>query len=156
LLTISQRLEDPRRADVRLELPYELRSRTRFRMHLAGGEEVRVLLPRGQILRGGDRLLAGDGRVVEVAAAAETVSIAHGEDVRLLARAAYHLGNRHTALQIGQGWLRYRHDHVLDHMLQGLGLRVTVERAPFEPETGAYTAARTSGDGDGNIDGHEH
>ena len=59
---------------------------------------------------------------------------------RALARAAYHLGNRHVALQIGAGWLRYGHDHVLDDMVRGLGLTVTVEQAPFEPEAGAYHA----------------
>ncbi len=54
----------------------------------------------------------------------------------LLARAAYHLGNRHVALQIGDGWLRYSHDHVLDDMVRGLGWPVLVEQAPFEPEAG--------------------
>ena len=44
-------------------------------------------------------------------------------------------------LQIGPGWLRYCHDHVLDDMLRGFGLDVHVELAPFEPEGGAYVAA---------------
>ena len=52
--------------------------------------------------------------------------------------AAYHLGNRHVALQIGAGWLRYQHDYVLDDMVRGLGLSVEAEQAPFEPEAGAY------------------
>jgi urease accessory protein len=140
MLTISQRLQQPRAADARLVLPFELRSKSRFRAQLVGGEEVGVILARGQILRGGDLLLAADGRVIEVAAAAETVSTVHSMEPRPLARAAYHLGNRHVALQMGDGWLRYRHDHVLDEMLQGLGLTVTVEQAPFEPEAGAYHA----------------
>lgn len=148
MLTISQRLQQPRAADARLVLPFELRSRSRFRAQLVGGEEVGVILARGQILRGGDLLLAADGRVIEVAAAEESVSTVHSADPRPLARAAYHLGNRHVALQIGNGWLRYSHDHVLDEMLQGLGLKVTVEQVPFEPEAGAYHA-----DGDS---GHSH
>jgi urease accessory protein len=45
-----------------------------------------------------------------------------------------------VALQIGHGWLRYVHDHVLDDMLRGMGLAVLVEQAPFEPEGGAYVA----------------
>jgi len=139
MLTISQRLQQPRTADARL-LPFELRSRSRFRAQLVGGEDVGVILARGQILRGGDLLLADDGRVIEVAAADETVSTVHSDEPRALARAAYHLGNRHVALQIGQGWLRYCHDHVLDDMVNGLGLTVTVEQAPFEPEAGAYHA----------------
>jgi urease accessory protein len=140
MLTISQRLHEPRTADARLVLPFELRSRSRFRAQLVGGEEVGVMLARGQVLRDGDLLLAADGRVVEVVAAAETVSTVHSTQPRLLARAAYHLGNRHVALQIGPDWLRLRHDHVLDQMLEGFGLQVIVEQAPFEPESGAYHA----------------
>lgn len=140
LLWITQRLEGQRGADARLLLPFELRSRSRFRARLTDGEQVGVLLPRGQVLRDGDLLLAADGRVVEIKAAAETVSTARSTDARLLARAAYHLGNRHVALQIGSGWLRYGHDHVLDAMVRGLGVEVTVEQAPFEPEAGAYHA----------------
>ncbi|MCB1767833.1 MAG: urease accessory protein UreE, partial [Candidatus Competibacteraceae bacterium] len=48
------------------------------------------------------------------------------------------LGNRHVALQLGPGWLRYPHDHVLDDMTRELGLTVSREQAPFEPEAGAY------------------
>ena len=140
VLTISQRLHEPRAADARLELPFELRSRSRFRAQLVGGEQVGVMLARGQILRGGDLLLAADGRVVEVTAAPESVSTLRSADARLLARAAYHLGNRHVALQIGAGWLRYSHDHVLDAMVEGFGLKVTIEQAAFEPESGAYHA----------------
>jgi urease accessory protein len=65
------------------------------------------------------------------------------EDAWQLARASYHLGNRHVALQIGRGWVRYQHDHVLDDMVRGLGLTVTIEQAPFEPEAGAYGGAHT-------------
>jgi urease accessory protein len=140
VLTISQRLREPRAADARLELPFELRSRSRFRARLVGGEQVGVILARGQILRGGDLLLAADGRVIEVTAAPETVSTLRSADPRLLVRAAYHLGNRHVALQIGADWLRYRHDHVLDQMVAGFGLQVTIEQASFEPESGAYHA----------------
>jgi urease accessory protein len=54
-------------------------------------------------------------------------------------QAAYHLGNRHVALQIDANRLRYLHDHVLDAMLAQLGLTVLQEQAPFEPESGAYS-----------------
>jgi urease accessory protein len=158
MLTISERLHESRAPDARLVLPFELRSRSRFRARLVGGEEVGVILARGQILRGGDLLLAPDGRVIEVAAAPESVSTVHSAEPRLLARAAYHLGNRHVALQLGVGWLRYRHDHVLDEMLHGFGLKVTIEQAPFEPEAGAYHADGDSGDSHGNAHqlNHQH
>jgi urease accessory protein len=138
MLMISQRLETARVPDTRLVLPFELRSRSRFKAHLENGEQVGIMIARGQVLRGGDLLLAEDGRVVEVAAAPETVSTARAGDARELARAAYHLGNRHVALQLGDLWLRYSHDHVLDDMVRGLGLQLTVEDLPFEPEAGAY------------------
>jgi urease accessory protein len=108
---------------------------------LEGGEEAGFFLERGTVLRGGDLLLADDGRVVEVVAAAETVSTVKSSNAQQLARASYHLGNRHVALQVGEGWVRYRHDHVLDDMVRGLGLAVIVEQAPFEPEAGAYGAS---------------
>jgi urease accessory protein len=141
VLRILQRLTETLEAQLQLVLPFELRSRSRFRARLLSGEEVGVQLTRGQILRGGDRLLTEDGRVVEVRAAPESVSTLRTPDVRLLARAAYHLGNRHVALQVGDGWLRYGHDHVLDDMVRGLGVEVMVEQAPFEPEAGAYHGA---------------
>jgi urease accessory protein len=138
MLRILQRLTEPRDAQLQLVLPFDLRSRSRFRARLVSGEEVGVQLTRGQILRGGDKLQAEDGRVVEVHAAPESVSTLRSKDARLLARAAYHLGNRHVALQLGDGWLRYGHDHVLDDMVRGLGAEIAVELAPFEPEAGAY------------------
>jgi len=144
LLTISHRLEETRPTDAQLVLPFDQRCRSRFRARLVSGEEVGVILERGHVLRGGDLLLADDGRVIEVTAASETVSSVHSADPRTLARAAYHLGNRHVSLQLGDGWLRYRHDHVLDEMLHGLGMQVIVEEAPFEPEPGAYHGGHDS------------
>ncbi|MEO8019198.1 MAG: urease accessory protein UreE [Pseudomonadota bacterium] len=122
-------------------LPFGERAKSRLRALLDNGEEAGLFLERGSVLRHGDLLLADDGRVVEVQAATETVSTVHTRDGLMLARASYHLGNRHVPLQIGAGWLRYQHDHVLDDMLRGFGLEIHVEKAPFEPEGGAYVAA---------------
>ena len=134
-----------------LTLPFELRQKSRLRARLDGGEEVALFLPRGRVLRGGDLLRADDGTVVRVVAAAEEVSTASAGDAGLLARAAYHLGNRHVALQVGDGWVRYQHDHVLDEMVRGLGLAVAVGREAFEPEGGAY-----AGHSHGSEVGHGH
>jgi len=137
---IRQRLEGTHSPNARLVLPFATRSRSRFKACLDSGEPVGVMIARGQVLRGGDLLLAADGRVVAIAAAPEVVTTARSRDARLLARAAFHLGNRHVALEIGARWLRYSHDHVLDAMVQGLGLQLSVEEQPFEPEAGAYQA----------------
>jgi urease accessory protein len=121
-----------------LTLPLESRIKSRQRVTLDDGREAGLFLPRGSSLRDGDCLLAEDGTAVRVKAAPETVSQVRCDDPLQLARACYHLGNRHVALQIEAGLLRYQHDHVLDEMLQGLGLTVKVCQAPFEPEPGAY------------------
>lgn len=139
MLTISSRLSGTRAADLQLVLPFELRTKSRLRTSIAG-EDAGLFLERGTVLRGGDLLLAEDGRVIEIIAATERVSTVRATESGNLARAAYHLGNRHVALQVGDGWLRYQHDHVLDDMVRGLGFAITIDDAPFEPESGAYGA----------------
>lgn len=124
----------------RLVLPFDTRCKSRLRTRLASGEECGLFLPRGTVLRGGDRLLASDGRVVEVIAAPEALMEAVSGEPMLLAKAAYHLGNRHVAVQILPGRLRFARDHVLGEMLRGLGLPVSEIEAAFEPESGAYGA----------------
>jgi len=135
-----------------VSLPFDLRQRARLRVVLASGREAGLKLPRGTILRDGDVLQGSKDQCVRVVAAPETVSTVHCEDPWQLARAAYHLGNRHIWVQVGAGWLRYLHDHVLDDMVQGFGLAVTVEQAPFEPEGGAYTERG----GHHHLHRHEH
>lgn len=146
MLTITKRLDGNDAPTVTIELPFDLRTRSRQLTKLSTGEEVGLRLERGLVLRGGDRLLADDGRVVGIVAAPEVVSTVRCDDPWRLARAAYHLGNRHVPVQIGAGWLRFRHDHVLDEMLRGQGFAITVEEAPFEPEGGAY-GGHAHGDG---------
>lgn len=137
-LQITERLREPADAQATLTLPFEQRQKSRLRIRLDNGQDAGLFLPRGTVLRHGDRLRATSGLIVEVRAAPEAVSTARADDALLLARAAYHLGNRHVALQLGPGWLRYPHDHVLDNMARELGLTVNREQAPFEPEAGAY------------------
>jgi len=119
----------------RVSLAYEYRQRSRQRARLDSGEEIGMVMPRGEILRGGDRVLASDGRVFEVVSAPER--LLHVE-APSLARLAYHLGNRHVPVQLGDGFLRIAEDRVLEDMLRGLGAKVTQVEAPFEPEGGAY------------------
>ena len=140
-LKLDRSVDHPRAAERRLRLPFSDRAKSRLRAVLDNGEEAGLFLERGSVLRNGDLLLADDGRVVEVEAATESVSTVRTDVPLMLARASYHLGNRHIALEIGPGWLRYQHDHVLDDMLRGFGLEVNVGLAPFEPEGGAYVAA---------------
>lgn len=149
MLEIHARLKasPPTGARARLELPFELRQKSRLRAQLDSGEDVALVLPRGEVLRGGDLLEASDGSIVEVVARPEELLHVECDSPQELARAAYHLGNRHVAVQVGNGFLRIATDHVLEQMLKGLGARLTVVVAPFEPEAGAYGGAHhTHGD----------
>jgi len=125
-------------AEDTLTLPFELRQKSRLVTTLGSGRQILLRLPRGSVLRHGALLLTNEGRVVEVRAAKEILSVVSSDVLEDLARAAYHLGNRHVPLQIGNGSLAYLHDHVFDDMLRGLGLSPRVVEAPFEPEHGAY------------------
>src|SRR5262245_57248421 len=108
-------------AQAQLKLPFDLRQKSRLRTRLVSGEDAWLLLARGDILRGGDMLLASDGRFVEVVSDAEDVLHVTCANATALARAAYHLGNRHVPVQVGDGFLRIAADHVLAEMLKGLG-----------------------------------
>jgi urease accessory protein len=140
MLVVHRILAVPVPHDALLTLPFELRQKSRLRTRVEGGEEIGLFLARGTVLRDGDCMQADDGRVVRVAAAEEDLLEARCSDPDSLARAAYHLGNRHTPVQVGAGWLRLAADDVLAAMLRRLGATVTPLRAPFEPEAGAYAA----------------
>ena len=124
--------------DDMVSMSFDLRQKSRIRVNLASGREAAIFMPRGEILRGGDILQADDGSIIQVQAADQKVMIVTSHSAHDLMRAAYHLGNRHVPLEIGDGWLKLESDYVLKDML--LGLHVTVEEtdAPFEPEAGAY------------------
>ena len=139
-----------------LTLPFDQRSKSRLRARLDDGREVALMLPRGLVLRAGDRLHTDAGRLIEVRAALELTSTARSTDALRVARACYHLGNRHVALEIGPGQLRYLHDHVLDDMVRQLGLEVTVETCAFEPEGGAYSPAGGHDHAHDHDHGHGH
>jgi len=151
MLELIERLAEDGPVSDTLVLPFDTRQKSRFRSVSTSGVELAVLLPRGTILRGGDRLTSADGVVVAVHAAREAVAEARSEDPQALLRAAYHLGNRHIRLQIEPGRLRFQSDHVLEDMLRSLGVVVTTVQAPFEPEAGAYAQAGHGGHG-----GHHH
>ena len=133
-----------------LRLPFELRQKSRQRARLTSGEEVAIELPRGEVMRGGDWVIASDGRAIEVVAEVESVLHVECDSPQALARAAYHLGNRHVPVQVGDGWLRITADHVLARMLEGLGARITAMESAFEPEAGAYGAHHRHD----NVSGH--
>ena len=112
-------------SDDEITLAYEARQKSRLLTRTDGGREIGLFLPRGQLLQHGCVLTGDDRYRVRVNAAPEKVSVVRSDDALQFARACYHLGNRHVALQILGGELRFLTDHVLDQMLEGLGFMVT-------------------------------
>lgn len=135
---ITERIPPQPQADAELALPFELRQKSRLRTRLPDGEEVGLFLDRGSVLRGGDCLRGEDGRVLRIVARPEAVLEVRCRDGRELARAAYHLGNRHVMLEVGPDYLRLLDDYVLRDLLVQLGAELVALEAPFEPEAGAY------------------
>jgi urease accessory protein len=140
MLELDRRAAREAVASATLTLPWDRRGVTRQRVRLDDGREAGLFLPRGEILRGGDRVATADGLVVAIVAAREPVLRVTASTPRDLARAAYHLGNRHIAVEVVAGGvaLQLEPDHVLRAMLEGLGVVVEEVIAPFEPEAGAY------------------
>ncbi|MFH1035507.1 MAG: urease accessory protein UreE [Pseudomonadota bacterium] len=121
-----------------LSLAWEQRQRSRLKVTLDDGRQAALLLPRGTALKDGDLLQATGGLVVAVRAAVEELTLAACAETLDLARACYHLGNRHAPVQIRADGVLYQRDHVLDDMLRGLGLEPRPVEAAFQPEAGAY------------------
>lgn len=144
----SQGLYEGASASTRqLTLAYHHRTKSRQRTMLDDGDALALDLPRGTILRGGQRLLLSDGSIAAVCAAPEQLIESRCDTLLDVARAAYHLGNRHVAVEVGGdddgAWLRLAADHVLEDMLVTLGCAVRSLVAAFEPEAGAYAGGHS-------------
>jgi urease accessory protein len=163
MLEIKAKLKIPRSAyklEVRgqLRLPFDSRQKSRLKTKLVSGEDVGLVLPRGEILRGGDLVTASDGRVIEIISLEERILHVEANSPQALAKVAYHLGNRHVPVQVGENFLRIAEDHVLEEMVKKLGATVSHVEAPFEPEAGAYAGGHQHdemGHG-GKIHDHHH
>ncbi len=133
-----------------VELGWDQRQKSRFDAVDSTGRVLGVFLPRGSVLRGGDALVAEDGSLIVVRAAPQPVMVVrhcpeHGAPRDVL-RAAYHLGNRHVAVELQLDHLKIEPDTVLASMLRRMHLLVAEENTAFEPEGGAYEGGH----------GHEH
>lgn len=141
MLTFTKHLPGNPDAVVNFCLPMTAddRTRSRHRFETDAGELLHLRLPRGTVLRDRDLLQSEDGScLVLVSAKPESVLTARASTGLLLMRAAYHLGNRHVALEVADNYLRLSPDSVLQGMLEKLGLEVIEEIVPFQPDMGAY------------------
>lgn len=133
-------------------LPFDERHRRRFVMRDDAGEAFLLDLPRAALLADGDLLLIEGGGAILVRAAAEPVADLHTDGPEAAARLAWHIGNRHTPVQVlAGGAIRICDDHVLVDLAERHGAVVVRTLAPFSPEPGAYADA-----GHGHGDGHRH
>jgi urease accessory protein len=127
-------------AQLSLALAADERTRLRGLRHSRCGQPLLLQLERGDPLQPGEWLRgAGPGDVwVEVVAAEEPLLFVRASTPLALLQAAYHLGNRHVAMEIHGEELRLLRDPVLVRMLELRGLILKEIEAPFVPESGAY------------------
>ena len=122
------------------------RHRRRIMLKGARGTDFLLDLDEAVALRDGDGIMLDDGGIVLVAGQAEPLAEVAVRTPLALVQLAWHLGNRHTDVQIVGDRIRIRRDHVLEQMAAGLGGTVTTIEAPFDPEAGAPHGHR----------GHDH
>ena len=141
----------------RVVLDAHERHRRRIALTGEGGTAFLLDLPQATPLKDGDGLVLEDGAMVRVTGKPEPLIEITAASAHDLARLAWHIGNRHTDMQVMGDRLRIRRDHVLEEMLRGLGARISAIEAPFDPEHGAYEHG-THGHGDhrGHDYGHGH
>ncbi len=122
----------------RVVLDADERHRRRITLTGEGGTAFLLDLPHATALKDGDGLVLNDGAIVGVSGKPERLVEIAAASPHELARLSWHIGNRHTDVQVVGDKLRIRRDHVLEGMLRGLGARLTPIEAPFDPEHGAY------------------
>lgn len=147
----------PAEAKGTVTLNFEDRFRRRVRLLDDAGEPFMLDLAHATRFEDGDGLALDEGGVLLVRAALEDVLDVSGFDAQHTARLAWHIGNRHTPVEVLEdGVLRIQYDHVLQHMLEGLGGTTTRTQAPFVPEPGAYDAGEQASEQDGAPHAHAH
>lgn len=139
-IILTQKLKNPpENPDIILPLTAEQRQKTRQRIESDNGQIIHFQLPRGTHIHP-QNYFQNDTQTItlQVVAKAETIITVRATEPLQLLKAAYHLGNRHVPLEVQTDYLRFAPDHVLEEMLQKLGVTLTKEAVPFFPEEGAY------------------
>ena len=140
VLVLDQRLApNALRPDLRLPLTAVERTVLRGRRRTLCGRDVLLQLPRDQSLQPGDQLCDANGITrVEVTAASEALLRVQAATPLELMQAAYHLGNRHVALELHEQELFLLEDSVLEDLLKSRGLKLSRCKRSFAPDGGAY------------------
>lgn len=106
-------------------------------------------------LRHDDFVTLDDGSYVEIVARPEALIEARAADLSALARIAWHLGDRHIAVQLLPNRVRALRTPATEELLKALGAKLAMIDAPFEPEGGAYEV-HAHHDHDHAHHGHAH
>lgn len=137
-------------------LDYISRTKGRLRVTTDAGTDAGIFLERGKVLAEGDVLESECGQLIKIICEKEAVTEAHCDDWQTFSRCCYHLGNRHVPLQVGDKWLRFKPDHVLQEMVELHGLTVESKEAAFSPESGAYSGGHGHGSHSHGEHSHSH
>lgn len=139
MLTINDRLGHYHGAvHDTITLDFDTRQKARIKGITDGGLDAGIFMARGKPLLVGECIKSTCGKVIQICGALELVTTATTEDWLTFSKVCYHLGNRHTRLQVGERWLRFKPDHVLTELVTLYHLSVDHSPAVFEPESGAY------------------
>ncbi len=139
MLQVYERLDhchDPINDSITLD--QDTRKKARIKTETDAGHSIGIFVKRGHPLRIGEVLKTECGQLIEVKGQDEPVATARASDWLTFSKVCYHLGNRHTSMQIGELWLRFKPDHVLEELAENYGLVIDHTPAVFEPENGAY------------------
>lgn len=121
-----------------ITLDQDTRKKARIKGVTDNGSDIGIFMERGKPLLVGEVLKTECGQLIEIKGQKEEVSTAIATDWLTFSKVCYHLGNRHTSLQIGELWVRFKSDHVLEELCENYGLTINNTPAIFEPESGAY------------------
>ena len=137
-----------------ITLDHDTRKKSRIKGVTDKGADIGIFVERGHPLLVGEILKTECGLLIEVKGQAEAVSTALSTDWLTFSKVCYHLGNRHTTLQVGELWVRFKPDHVLEELAENYGLTIDKTAAVFAPENGAY--GKRSGHSHGHSHSHAH
>jgi urease accessory protein len=134
-----------------ITLDQDTRKKARIKGKTDGGLDIGIFMERGHPLLVGEVLKTECGLFIEIKGQAEPVATCTATDWLTFCKVCYHLGNRHTSLQIGELWVRFKPDYVLEELAEKYGLTIDHTPTIFEPENGAYNKGNSKGS-----HGHSH
>jgi urease accessory protein len=107
--------------------------RSTLKARSRGGEEVRVLLSRGQVLRHGDVLFEDDARALVINVLPCELIVVSSQNPRLMAELALELGNLHWPAELTESEIIFLESEEALAAAQRLGLEISRQVRRFDP-----------------------